>query len=793
MKVFKIYHLLIFMLSFAFLANVGQVDSVESASFPNGGFETFPSGGLNDWTWPSSYWTWDGSIAHSGTRSARVSRNSGLDTASLWSAYVPILPSNEYSLIYWLRTANATWYPRVVLWQYDINKNFIGTYLVAYANIGNGNNDWKAVNYLFQTRPDAAYLRLRIYLDIDTSGTFWFDDFSLNDGGPALFPFQTGFPVLATGAVWLSSPTVADINQDGNNELLIGAGNAVNVWTKLGIPISSYRISSSDRYILAQIAIADLDKDNRMEIVAGTRALELEGQCRVFAWNDDGSLMSGWPKSVDWNPQYSNSNCWITSVVLADIDGDNDLEIVASTTNNGAAYPTLPLDTPNLYAWHTDGSLVSGWPNQQTTAGIYGAVAVGDLLGDGKANVVVGRDYLYLNAYASNGISLPGWPIRTFVNRNDGDYNTEQRIEFSVNAPIIADLDGDGNMEIIVAGHVKGPGNVDVKLNSALLVLEPDGIRRSGWESAALGNGILEQVDLPWQAPAVADLNHDGDLEIIIATEDGWIRAYQADKSIIWAFNYTQGSKIFATDPVVGDIDGDGEYEILFGTYVPEILSSDKDGPVRLWALKSNGSVMHGFPLIVPTPGMRAAPTLADLDGDGDLEILAATRSGQVFVWDTSTLYDPTRMPWPIGRHDLHRTATYKIMNPLEASQKSVSQRYVNLNDVVTFTISLVNKSLSSETVIMIDTIPNGITYVSNSLIVSPSGGATITGNVINWNGTIPGSSTVEIIYKGKVSAEVPKVITNSAKINEGTNIAIVRSATIYANFISIFLPLLSR
>ena len=46
--------------------------------------------------------------------------------------------------------------------------------------------------------------------------------------------------------------------------------------------------------------------------------------------------MINWPKYVAWNPYDSNSNCWITSVVLADIDGDNDLEILASTTNNGA-------------------------------------------------------------------------------------------------------------------------------------------------------------------------------------------------------------------------------------------------------------------------------------------------------------------------------------------------------------------------------------------------------------------------------------------------------------------------
>ena len=58
---------------------------------------------------------------------------------------------------------------------------------------------------------------------------------------------------------------------DGNNELLIGAGNAINGWDKTGAQLPGFPLQTNDRSIIAQIALADLDQDGRMEIVAGTR------------------------------------------------------------------------------------------------------------------------------------------------------------------------------------------------------------------------------------------------------------------------------------------------------------------------------------------------------------------------------------------------------------------------------------------------------------------------------------------------------------------------------------------
>ena len=205
--------------------------------FPNSGFEIDPTGPSNGWLWPSNDWVWDGNIAHNGAYSARVSRTAGPSTASVYSAYVSVQPSTIYTLTFWMRAQDATYWPSVMLYQYTSGQTQTGPWIIAYANIGNGTKDWSVVNYRFQTMPDATQLQLRLYLYTSTTGTFWFDDFSLEEDAPAIFPYQTGFPVVASGWVYQSSPSVADINGDGNNELLIGAGNAINGWDR---PVPNY-------------------------------------------------------------------------------------------------------------------------------------------------------------------------------------------------------------------------------------------------------------------------------------------------------------------------------------------------------------------------------------------------------------------------------------------------------------------------------------------------------------------------------------------------------------------------
>jgi len=481
-----------------------------------------------------------------------------------------------------------------------------------------------------------------------------------------------GFPRTEPGTIDFAGPAVVDLNQDGQLEVLVAdSGGCVWGWDARGNTLSNFPLAPfgkcGARTRINSFAVGNIDGDGELEIVAGTAGTGESAGSRgkVFAWNSNGRMVDGWPREMDWNQAHGNGQPEVYSVILANITGDDRLEVVAGTSNNSSAGGSTDEATPNLYVWSGNGALLEGYPTWHRRAGIYGMLGAGDLNADGCMEVVAPRDHRWLHAYNRNGQYLRGWPVETWVDPNDR--RDAPYLEFTRNAPALADLNKDGSVEVVIAGRVKQAESVTggevVIINSGVGIYEPSGERMTGWRVSKLGDGPpLTKNYGPSQAPALADLNGDGHLEVVVTLMDGTARAYRADGTMLWKYSFAHGTRLAASEPVIGDIDGDRQLDVVFGTYSPDGSATHAVGVVALSA--SSGGLKAGFPLSLANEngakkGIRSTPVLSDLDRDGNVDIIAGSWSGALYVWKMNAPYRAAFMPWPTGRQNNQRTGSF--------------------------------------------------------------------------------------------------------------------------------------
>ncbi|MBI5148943.1 VCBS repeat-containing protein [Candidatus Pacearchaeota archaeon] len=107
------------------------------------------------------------------------------------------------------------------------------------------------------------------------------------------------------------------------------------------------------------------------------------------------------------------------------------------------------------------------------------------------------------------------------------------------------------------------------------------------------------------------------------------------------------------SSPALADLDGDGKLEVIIGS---------DDGKVYAW--HHDGSLVDGWPQ--QTNGwVRSSPAVADLDGDGDTEIIVGSGDGKVYAWDLPGKFDASKVPWKMFRRDLQHTGSYHTFDDI--------------------------------------------------------------------------------------------------------------------------------
>jgi hypothetical protein len=445
-------------------------------------------------------------------------------------------------------------------------------------------------------------------------------------------PYTAGWPI-EIGQQTSSSVTVADLDHGTHMELFCGAdmqyawhGDATEVQDGDDDPRTSGPFSIFGRRTLqpgfgATQAVGDVDGDGYLEVAN----VSFSGDS-LFVWDFRGALLPGWPKTVldDYN--------W-GSVLMADLDASGDLEIVCWAGNGG-----------RLFAWHHTGQEIIDGDNDPGTNGVlarvtgtsycYGSPAVAQLDADPQLEILVPVNYSTGNlgavhAFNINSSAVPGWPFLS------GNAQEPSQVSSSI---AVADVNRDGSDEVLFAAERDG---------GKVYVLNGNGTVRAGWPRFA----PAYTPDARLASPVVADLNGDGYLDVVFPDTDGGLHAWDRNGSNLPGFPVAylpdQLSQTTQSTPAIGDIDGDGLLEILFG---------DERG--RLNAYNHDGTLVAGFP--IQTSGeVRGTPGLWDVDRDNLLEVALASYDAQVYVWDVPGQFNPTLLPWPFFRHDTRNSGRY--------------------------------------------------------------------------------------------------------------------------------------
>jgi hypothetical protein len=385
---------------------------------------------------------------------------------------------------------------------------------------------------------------------------------------------------------------LGDVDSDGDLDLIVG--NALESPSRLyrnngtadpfrGAAGLTFTTDVSDTQ---SAALGDMDGDGDLDLVLGTGNGETN---RLYLNNADSNPFNGVNGAnipVIAVPVTSQDRDTL-SVALGDMDGDGDLDVVAGNRNQAN----------RLFLSNGSGNpFLTGGANITSDADNTTSIAVGDMDGDGDLDVVAGNNDQANRLYLNNGTSTPFNGVTGSNITNDAD---------NTSSVALGDVNGDGGLDLVV-GNQNEPNRL--YLNNG--TLNPF--------SGIMGSDISSDADQTVTV-ALADMDGDGDLDVVVGNGAQLDRLY-LNNGTANPFAGVSGSDIstdgFTTRSVaVGDVDGDGDLDIAAGKSGARNRLYLNNGTLNPFS----GTV--GSNLTAEINDTRSV-SLADIDGDGDLDVV---------------------------------------------------------------------------------------------------------------------------------------------------------------------------
>ncbi len=367
-----------------------------------------------------------------------------------------------------------------------------------------------------------------------------------------------------------------DTDGDGRDEIVAAAS-----WYKITIfdaELYTPKREISTNLDIGSLLVADLDDDGIAEILYGDKQWGA-----VHCYEGDG-ITERW--------KVSNPEPGTTGLEVGDVDGDGTMEVLWGA-RGGSGFFLFVADPVAGIEWQNvclDGPL--------------SAVAVGDADDDGE-NEIIMASFESNNGYADGVISIFDsttheleWQSTDLPNINTWN---------GINSVRIADVDDDGEMEVVIATSNAHDGVVQV-YNGRTHVLER--------QSATYDLNVFTAVE-------VADVDGDGATEIIGAVGPYLVVLNGVSLAEEWKSTSLLVNRSTITDIDIADTDNDGHLEMLV---------SVTGGSNRVYAIDG---VSHQYDWLEELPASTIGAF--DVDGDGQLEILVGQTDGTIGIYSGIT------------------------------------------------------------------------------------------------------------------------------------------------------------
>ena len=466
---------------------------------------------------------------------------------------------------------------------------------------------------------------------------------------------------VGVGQVTSASTVVSgDLNGDGLPDLLVGDGLSVFLADGQG----GFQLVYQDFQFGPLLGVADLNGDGRLDAI---------GSLGYFPGNGDGTF--GAPVALPGGPYYS-------LLTIADFNGDGLPDLAIS---NGDAVILLAdgLGGFSIAATFSnpDGTIPSGASGDFNGDGhadlavlngnFFSPATIGIFLGDGTGSFTpatslagpsVFNALLVVADFDGDGIQdiLLGSGFVMYPGLGGGEFGTPIPLGLAAAAIGVADFTGDGKPDVALTlypqlgisvavndGFGGFPTAASYALASApagaasaaltagghqdLIVASPNGgvlLVLPGAGDGTFGQTVTVPLDLPPAALTVADFNHDGHPDVAV-TNDSGVAVLLGDGS-----GHLGTPAQFAggySGVVSGYLNGDGNADLVTSSaFEVEVLLGDGAGgfadpvPIEVTGLLQGGSVV-----------------LADVNGDGHLDILAAAGSVVVLLGNGDGTFGP--------------------------------------------------------------------------------------------------------------------------------------------------------